>query len=105
MPEQILKPDDQRKCHPASACLVDHIHQIDGLSVSLGWHHLDIPGTVDVKVAAPPPIDIIEGYGGRNIPRFSHFEATVCDEVLNSTSSCKKTAPNRSSAWLTLLIH
>src|SRR6478672_11307632 len=90
MPEQILKPDDQRKRHPASACLVDHVHQIDGLSVSLGWHHLDIPGSVDVKVAAPPPIDIIEGYGGRNIPRFSHFEATVCDEVLNSTSSCKK---------------
>ena len=73
------------KAIPRSRASFDHIHQVDRLAIRVGWHHLDIPGSVNVEVPATPTIDIVEGYRGRNIPGLSHCEATLCDKWLGST--------------------
>src|ERR1700720_4716980 len=90
MPKKILEPDHQRESHPSITRFIDHIHQVDGLGIRLRWHDLDVPGGVDIEVPAAPPINIVEGYRRRNVPVFSHCDATLCDRASNSIRSCEK---------------
>jgi hypothetical protein len=43
MPEQILKPDYQRKCEPTLARFVYDFEKVDATAVLLEWTGLDVP--------------------------------------------------------------
>src|SRR5205807_9755454 len=68
VPEQILKPDYQRKAEPTVASFVYNFENVDATAVFLEWTRLDVPGGVDGKVTATPSLHIVSGDSGLNVP-------------------------------------
>src|SRR5947207_139710 len=73
VPEQILKPDDEREAKAAIPRFVYDFENIDRAAFFLKGAHLDIAGAVDREIAGAPAIDIVSGNSSVNIPLGLHF--------------------------------
>ena len=80
MPENILKPDEQRELQPPPARLLHDVREVHAHSRFLKWAGDDVTSIVDVEVARAPAVNVVEGAGvldgpgGRTISGgFAHF--------------------------------
>ena len=73
VPQQILKPDDEREAEAAIPRFVYDFENIDRAAFFLKGAHLDIADAVDRKIAGAPAIDVVSGNSGVNIPLGLHF--------------------------------
>src|SRR6266446_5942984 len=73
VPEQILKPDDEREAEATIPRFVYNFENIDRAAFFLKGTHLDIAGAVDREIAGAPAIEIVSGNSSDNIPLDLHF--------------------------------
>src|SRR5439155_23954789 len=64
VPEQILKPDYQRKTESTVARFVYDLEKVDATAVFLEWTRLDVPCGINCKVTAAPSLHIVSGDSG-----------------------------------------
>ena len=69
MPENILKPDEQRKFQAATLRLLDDIGDVHARARVLQRLGDDVAGVVDVKILRAPAGDVVEVARGLNVPR------------------------------------
>ena len=69
MPQNILKPDEQRKFQPAAFRLLDHVREIHRRARVLQRRGDDVAGVVDVKILRAPALDVVKRAGGFDVPR------------------------------------
>jgi hypothetical protein len=61
VPQNVLKPDEQRKFQPAPLGLLDHVRDVHRRAGFLQWrmrHH--VAGVVDVKILRAPAMDVVK---------------------------------------------
>ena len=75
MPQQILKPDDERKTEAALPRFVYDFENVDRRRPFLQRPHLDVAGAVDREITGAPAIDVVGGDGGFNVPLGLHFSS------------------------------
>ncbi len=72
MPEQVLKPHDQREPKAARPRFIHHFEKVDRAAIFLKWFGDDIAIRVDREITASPPIDVVGGDGGLEVPVVFH---------------------------------
>ena len=73
VPEQILKPDDQRETQTAIARFIYDFENVDRAAVFLQRLGDDVAGWVDSEITAAPAIDIVGGDCCVNVPLVFHL--------------------------------
>ena len=69
MPQNVLKPDEQRKFQPARPGLLGHVRQIDRHARVLQRTRHDVAGLVDVEILRAPAVNVVKGARRVNVPR------------------------------------
>src|SRR5258706_4139084 len=83
MPEDILKPNQQRKLQPPGLRFFDHIAHVHGCSGVLQRRGDHFAGITDVEVFRAPSLDIVEISRSRDVPdsgtnsRIIHFNISI----------------------------
>ena len=107
MPQQILKPDDERKPEAALPRFVYDRENIDRAAFVLERPHFDIAGAVDREVAGAPAIDIVSGNSGVNVPLGFHFfvrSGSRRAHIQSPLRTCKPAFANSPRSSLVLVI-
>src|ERR1700730_1553684 len=82
MPEQILKPDDERKTQAARTRFVDDLEEVDGTAIFLERLGHNIAFGIDSEISTAPTIDIVRRNCGINVPIVFHFSSPRKSEVI-----------------------
>src|SRR5207248_6016340 len=102
VPEQILKPDYQRKTESTVARFVYDLEKVDATAVFLEWTRLDVPCGINCKVTAAPSLHIVSGDSGLNVPLGFHFNSS-CGRKPQSAHSIR--ASNMQVHLKNFLVH
>ena len=80
VPQDVLKPDQQRKLQPAPLGLLDHVREVHRHAGVLQRPRDDVSSFVNVEILRPPALDVVEVAGRLDVPqagggvsRIAHF--------------------------------